>query len=357
MKIACLGYAHGFGSEGYYGAERIIWYLIQELKKKGHECVVFSVKGCNLPGFEYIEMPKPWDDNVDIYYEAIKTYEATSGTKFDIVQSYQASGFIDDRLRNEYNYCLNPYFRFINFKENLIAYSEKLNELDGGTATTIYYGIPEDLYSDYSAEHDDYLVWIGRIDMGKGPLNAIEVAKRANKRIILMGPAYHYPHFHDTIYPHIDGDKVIWLRAVDDNIKRRVFRKALAFINPIWEHYHEMFGITNIESLACGVPIIGWGHSEQTSAINYRPPASGEIIEHGKHGFIVEYSDYDEACRQKAIGDSVAWVDQLNEIKRSDCRDLYLNRFTSKIMADKCEKYYSIIKERGKVLNVTNELG
>jgi glycosyltransferase involved in cell wall biosynthesis len=196
-------------------------------------------------------------------------------------------------------------------------------------------------------------VWIGRIDPGKCPSNAIEVAKRVGKRIVLMGPSYNYPYFVDKIWPHIDNENVVWLRAVDDKTKRRVFKKALAFINTIWDNYHEMFGITNIESLAMGVPVIGWNNSDVQSAIGFQ---GGEIIEHGKQGFIINHSGYSDEAREQAIQSSVESLKNIKNIDRNDCRKLFLEKFTSKIMADKTLKYYSLIKQRGKVLNVSNEL-
>lgn len=358
MQIALIGYAHPFGEGLYYGAERIIYYLALELRKRGHNVVIFSVKGCNLPGFEYVEIPKCWDDKVDLYYNAVKKYEQDKGIKFDMVHSFQASGYIDPRFRSEYNYCLEPFMSFGknhpgHWAENIIAYSEKLNSLNGGDSTTRYFGIPDDFYSDWS-EEGDYLVWIGRMDPGKGPDNAIEIAKRVGKRIILMGPSYHYPYFVDKCWPYIDGDKVIWLRAVNDGMKKRVFKKALAFINPIWEQYHEMFGITNIESLAHGVPIVGWNNAVQPSAIGYN---GGEIIQNGKHGFIINHNMYSAEEREKAIQASVEAVRNIGSISRKDCRQLFLDRFTSKIMTDKCLKYYEIVQQRKKVYNVTKDIG
>jgi glycosyltransferase involved in cell wall biosynthesis len=349
MKIAILGYAHPFGEGCYYGAEREIWYLIQEFKKKGHECVVFSVGGCNLPGFEYIQIPIPWSDNKDLYLEAVKDYEGKNG-KFDYIHSYMASGFISHEIREDWNYSLEPYFSFGRFYENVIAYSKKLNSLNANQSTVIYYGIPD---RPLPEEAKDYVVWTGRMDMGKAPDIAIDFAKRAGVKLVLMGPAYHYPYSQDKIFPHVDNKNIIWLRAVDDEIKFKVLKNAKAFISTNWDRYHEMFGIVNIEALACGVPIIGWGKKDEPSAMNFE---GGEIISHGVHGFINEYDTYSEQDRELSIDKALDFYKQIDNIDRMACYNLFKDRFTSEIMANNHLKYFQKVIERGKVYNITGEL-
>lgn len=352
MLIAIYGYAHPFGEGKYYGAERVIWYLIQELKRNGHECVVFSVNGCNLPGFEVIGLPKPWEEDRDIHFEAMKRWEVENNRRFDYIHSYMSSGFLSREMREEYPYSLEPFMGFRRWSENLIAYSHRMNVDHGNNGTVIHYGIPLGQYSDVEDTSEDYLVWIGRMDPGKAPHVAIEVAKRAGKRLILMGPAYHYPYFVDNIWPHIDMDRVIWLRSVDDTTKRRVFLKAKGFLSTNWCGYHEMLGIVNLESLACGTPVIGFANKNEPSAINFR---GGEIIDHQVHGFIVEYDNSTEG-QNRCLDDAVEAVHDLEHISREDCRQRYLDKFTSEIMAKKHELFFNLVKENGKVTNVSLEV-
>lgn len=357
MNIALLGYAHPFGEKGYYGAERIIYYLAQELKNQGHNCVIFAVAGCNLPDFDYVILPKPWDDHRDIYFEAVQRYEKQNNIKFDIVHSFQASGYIHPEWREKYYYCLEPFMRFTRFFENIIAYSRKLCGLNGGQSTTIYFGIPEEAYP-FNHKPKDYLAWIGRMDPGKAPHNAIEIAKRANKRIVLIGPPYNYPYFVEHIWPQIDNDRVIWLGGMTDKMKAKVLRNAIAFINPIWNNYQEMFGIVNIEALACGTPVIGWNNLEDPSAIGYGYDYGyqGEIIKHGEHGFIINHNGYSEEERQKAIDASVDAINEIHHISRGTCRGLFTVEFTSRIMTERTLRYYSFLRQHRIVYNITNEI-
>jgi len=347
MRIALTGYAHPFGGGRVYGAERIAYYLALALKDMGHECVFFSVDGCNITDFKYVKISKPWADDVDLYWEAIK-----ANGPFDFIHSFQASGCISSDMRKT-PYCLEPFFSFHNFDENIVASSKLLNAINGGKSTVIYYGLPLEWYPNIEKISDNYLVWIGRIDMGKAPDIAIEVSKRMGKRLLLMGPAYHYPYFVEHIWPHIDNDKIIWLRGVDDKIKQRAFRKAQCLLSTNWAEYHEMFGIVNIEALASGCPIIGWGHKIHPSAINFE---GGEIIENGKQGFLNEYDAYSDEQREQTIVKAIEYINHIGDINREDCYRLFLDRFTSRIRAEKCLKYYSIIQNRGNVFDITGEL-
>jgi glycosyltransferase involved in cell wall biosynthesis len=114
-----------------------------------------------------------------------------------------------------------------------------------------------------------------------------------------------------------------------------------------------MFGIVNVEALACGCPVIGWAHATETSAINH---AGGEIIDDGKHGFLNVYTAYTEEERERTINNAVELLKRVPEIDRNACRQRYLDRFTAKRMAEKTVSYYNIIKSRGRVHNVTEEL-
>lgn len=354
MRIAIFGYAHPFGEGLYYGAEREIWYLIQELKNRGHDITVFSVKGCNLPGVKFIEMERPWDDAEDIFWKALHQEEAAVQKPFDIIHSYMASGNINLQMRNERKFCLEPFFGFSRWTNNIIAYSNKLNDVNGGYGTRIYFGVPEEEYNTYYPKLDDeYLVWIGRLDIGKAPHIAIEVAKRAGKKLVIMGQSYHYPYFIDKVFPHIDEKQIFWLRCCPDHVKKRVLRGATAFLSTNWSDFHEMLGIVNIESLACGTPVIGWAHAKQTSAINHK---GGEIIEHGEQGFIIQYDDYSLQEEEESVALAVGLIKQIGEIDRKKCYDRFLERFTAREMADHHLNYYHKVIERGTVLNITNEI-
>ncbi len=104
---------------------------------------------------------------------------------------------------------------------------------------------------------DAPLVFLGRVEHIKGPHVAIDVARRAGRRLVIAGnvPDEHRAYFDRHIKPHVNGDRVTYLGPVDDAAKSELLAGAAALLMPIlWE---EPFGIVMAEALACGTPVIG----------------------------------------------------------------------------------------------------
>ena len=72
--------------------------------------------------------------------------------------------------------------------------------------------------------------------------------------------------------------------------------------------------------------------------MNYQ---GGKIITHGKHGFIVEYNDYNDSELERSIEQAVQYVKKLDQISRDDCHNLFKEKFTAKLMADKHLAFYT----------------
>ena len=91
--------------------------------------------------------------------------------------------------------------------------------------------------------------------------------------------------------------------------KNEFLRGASALLFPI--DWAEPFGLVMIEALACGTPVIAW-----------RNGSVPEIIKQGVTGFVVDSVDEATAC-----------VGRISEIRRSECRRAFEERFDSRRMA------------------------
>ena len=164
----------------------------------------------------------------------------------------------------------------------------------------------------------DYLVFLGRFHPEKGPHLAIEIAKRAGVRLKMAAIPQDERYFREEIEPHIDGDRVQFLGAVEREARDELLSNALALVHMTTRP--ERFGLTLIEAMACGTPVLG-------AAMGSVP----EIVIDGVSGFVCE-----------TVDDAVAKVPQLASLDRRACRKRVEDEFTVERMIDRYVDAYSL---------------
>ena len=153
-----------------------------------------------------------------------------------------------------------------------ISNADRAPELD--YVATVYHGI--DLAAlPFSAAGGSDLVAFGRIHPDKGTAQAIEIAKRAGRRLTLCGIVQDAVYFHEQVEPHIDGDKVRYLGSIGPSQRADVLGCAAALLHPI--AFEEPFGLSVVEAMACGTPVI-----------TYPRGAMPEVVDEGITGFLVD---------------------------------------------------------------------
>ncbi len=191
-------------------------------------------------------------------------------------------------------------------------------------------GVPLDAYTFRpTVAPDAPLVFLGRVEEIKGPHLAIEVARRAARRLIIAGniPDEKRNWVETHVMPHVDGDRVRYIGPVDDKQKNALLGNAAAFLMPIlWE---EPFGIVMAEAMACGTPVIGLSRG-----------AVPEVVEHGVTGFV-----------EPDIDGLVAAVDRLPSLNRSACRARVQALYSDEAVVAAYEAHYqTLIARRQKAL-------
>ena len=77
-------------------------------------------------------------------------------------------------------------------------------------AATIHHGI--DLGAlPYPPPAGEHLVTLGRIHPDKGTADAIEIARRAGRRLVICGIVHDEQYFAEAVGPYVDGEQVIFL--------------------------------------------------------------------------------------------------------------------------------------------------
>jgi glycosyltransferase involved in cell wall biosynthesis len=171
---------------------------------------------------------------------------------------------------------------------------------------------------DFQPEPDDYLLFFGRIHHDKGAREAIDIARACKKKLILAGIIQDEAYYRQYIEPHLDNHNAVYVGSIGPIDRNRLLGKAYALLHPI--NFHEPFGLSIIESMACGTP-----------AIAFNKGSMPELIEHGKNGFLVS------GCEE-----AVEYVARIKNIDRFDCRQTVEDRFTVERMV---EEYIDVYTE------------
>lgn len=112
------------------------------------------------------------------------------------------------------------------------------------------HGIDTDRFR-FQASPEDYLLFLGRFTPGKGPVQAIEVARRVGMRLLLVAAEEQY--YHDAVKPLVDGSQIIYMGEADFDTKVKLYGGARALLYPVQSG--EPFGLVIAEAMACGTPV------------------------------------------------------------------------------------------------------
>jgi glycosyltransferase involved in cell wall biosynthesis len=181
---------------------------------------------------------------------------------------------------------------------------------------TVYNGIDESQF-EFSPQAGEYLLVVGRMSPDKGIHFAIEVAQRAHIPLILAGivPPENKQYFDEQVAPHL-GPNIRFVGPVNLEQKSRLYADAKAFLHLVT--YEEAFGLTMVEAMASGCPVIA-----------FRKGSVPEVVADTETGFIV--ADTDAA---------VAAVAGIGSIDRSACRARVASQFSVGRMVEGYESVY-----------------
>ncbi|GAB4539583.1 MAG: hypothetical protein Kow0063_28540 [Anaerolineae bacterium] len=223
---------------------------------------------------------------------------------------------------------IHPVYEKYNGKVYYVAIShaDRLPSLT--YVATVYHGIDLEQFT-FRPVAGDYLLFFGRIHPDKGAKEAIEIAQQANMKLILAGIIQDRQYYETWVQPHIDDEAVRYVGSVGPSQRDELLGGAYALLHPI--SFAEPFGLSVVEALACGTPVIAFPKGSMP-----------EIIEHGRNGLLV--SDVPEA---------VAAIRDIPYINRTQCRKTVEERFSVDIMVENYIRVYQEILGRRRSVGST----
>ncbi len=325
----------------YGGIERVLDFLVRGLTNRGHQITLFAHPESQVPAtlVPYGSAPhfSKLDRATELWQVGARLWSKRN--EFDLihsfgrlaalapvltlrglpkVQSYQRDGVPWKSIRTA-SRLARTSIRFTACSSNVYR---GIPAVDGsfGEWHTVFNGVDLAKYTfQREVGSDAPLAFLGRLEPIKGAHHAIAIAKAAGRRLVIAGNrvADSMDYFEAEIAPHIDGDRIQYLGAVDDEAKNELLSGSAALLMPIeWE---EPFGIVMAEAMACGTPVIGFARG----SVN-------EVVRDGVNGYV---------CRGTA--GAVSAVTKLGAIDRSIVRKDCEQRFSSAVVVDAYERLYT----------------
>lgn len=346
MRIAQVAPLYESVPPKYYGGtERVVSYLTEELHRQGHEVTLFasgdSVTSARLVAVcrRSLRLDKHCVDQM-AHHVLLLERVFKHADEFDIVHFHIDYLHFPFSRRQGLTHVttlhgrldipdLEPLYR--EFPEMPVvsisnAQREPLPWLNW--QATVYHGLPEDLYR-FRPEPGKYFAFLGRISPEKRVDRAIEIAKQIGMplKIAAKVDQVDNDYFQAVVAPLLRDPLVEYVGEIGDGEKDEFLGNAYALLFPI--DWPEPFGLVMIEALACGTPIIA-----------YRRGSVPEVIEEGKTGFIVT-----------TLEGAIEAARRIPELSRKYCREVFLQRFTARRMAEDYLKVYERLVS-GKRLHV-----
>ena len=334
MKVALLGPIAWRTPPRHYGPWELITSLLAEgLTARGVDVTLFatldSVTKAALDGV----CPSGYEESPELdgrVWEALHVAHALARSgEFDVVHNHldwlplafaaharapmvtTVHGFSDARIVPAYARAASAYVS--------ISDADRRPELD--YVATVHHGI--DLAAlPFSAAGGQELVVLGRVHPDKGTAAAIDIARRAGRRLVICGIVQDERYFAEQVAPHVDGDRVRYLGSVGPGQRAEVLGSAAALLHPI--AFDEPFGLAVVEAMACGTPVVAYSRG-----------AMPEVVDEGVTGYLVD-GDSPAAAAEA--------VDRAIRLDRAACRATAQRRFSAaRMVADYLAVYRRLL--------------
>lgn len=312
----------------YGGTERVVAYLCEELVRRGHRVTLFA-SGDSRTSAELVacsptalrlapEMRDPLPYNIAMLEQLRQRARDFDILHFHIdylhyplLRALGVTALTTLHGRLDLPDLVPLYRLFDDMPVVSISYDQRRPLPWLRWAGNVYHGLPVDLHPFSPQPAGGYLAFLGRICAEKRPDRAIEIARRCGLplRIAAKVDRADEAYFAQHIRPLLAQPGVTFVGEIDEAQKSRFLGDALALLFPI--DWPEPFGLTMIEAMACGTPVVAW-----------RCGSVPEIVEDGLTGWIVD-----------SIEDAVGAVRAALQLDRTRIRRRFAERFSAERMA------------------------
>jgi glycosyltransferase involved in cell wall biosynthesis len=338
LRIAMLAPISWRTPPRHYGPWELVTSLLTEaLVARGVDVTLFATQDSQTAGALAGVCPAPYSEDPTI---DAKTWEMLHvahvferAREFDLIHN-QADfvplafsrlidtpmvttihGFSSERIL--------PAFKAYEDRVQYVAISDADRHPDLRYAATIHHGIRLEDFP-FDPHGSDDLLFFGRIHPDKGAAEAIAAARQAGRRLVMAGIVQDENYHRDHVAPALENRSVVYRGPVGGTDRTHILGAARALLHLI--NFDEPFGLSVVEALASGTPVIASDRGSMP-----------ELIDHGVTGFLV-----------KSLDEAVDAIGRIGEIDRAACRAAVSARFTVDRMADRYLELYRLVIDGGR---------
>jgi glycosyltransferase involved in cell wall biosynthesis len=310
--------------------------LTEGLVKRGVKVTLFATQDSITSAKLEAVCPKPYEEDSSLdpmVWEGLHiAHLFERAEEFDLIHNH--SGFLPlcwsglvrtpvlTTIHGFSSAKILPAYRKYNLKTYYVSVSEADRNPELDYLATVHHGIPVDQYN-FQSRPGKYLLFFDRIHPDRGIHEAIQLAKCAGMELVIAGIVEDRGYFEKEVQPHLDS-RVQYIGPAGQEKKSEILGGAYALLH--LGHFKEPFGLSLIEAMACGTPVIARGLG-----------AIPEIVKPGKNGFIVE--TFNEALES---------LEKIKGIDRSECRRTVEEKFSQDRMVEAYLQIYEQILNREK---------
>ncbi len=296
MKVALVHHAR-LPVRGYGGTERVVVWLARGLVELGYEVTLLAAPGSKVPGVRHVPIPA----------------RAAARPRFD-ARPYLPAGIDVVHAHQEISDPGVPWWWTMhgNAKEGHLLPRNTIG-LSGdharrhGLEHWVHNGLdPAELV--FLRKKKDYDLFLGRLHSVKGWQWAVEAARRTERKVVIAGG-----------WRPVVSRWVRFAGTVDGAKKSALLAEARLLWAPA--QWDEPFGLTTIEALASGTPVLGTRRGALPEIVTPETGACGETLE-----------------------DLIALIPSVARCDPEACRDLVERKFHYRVMA---EAYVGIYRRAG----------
>ena len=324
MRIAVLAPIAWRVPPRHYGPWELFASLLTEgLVSRGHDVTLFASGDSDTSAHLCSVVPRGWSEDPSIDPKVAECLHVSQvferASEFDIIHNsfdflpLTYSGLISTPVVTTIHGFSSPRIVPVYAKYNDRTFYIAISDADRHPAldyvATIYHGIETGNFT-FNPTPGSYLAFFGRIHPDKGVVAAIDAAERTGIPLRIAGIIQDDSYFKRDIVPRLDGDRVQFLGPVRAEDRSSFLGGAMALLHLI--DFDEPFGLSVVEAMACGTPVIAFDRGSMP-----------EIITDGTTGSLV--SD---------VATAAAAIMRVAQLDRQTVRDVAVQKFSNDRMVD-----------------------